>query len=163
LAPGLVPLPKLLARAETRLGEHGALVDRLQRALAAELPLFTRDGGFIAPGYATELDQLLELRDESRRTIAALQARYAEATGVASLRIRHNNVIGYYIEASAANVEKLGGKLGPDFMHRQTMAGAMRYTTVELGELESKIASAAERALALELRLFEDLVGEVMA
>ena len=133
------------------------------RALAAELPLFARDGGFVAAGYAPELDQLRELRDDSRRAIAALQARYAEATGVASLRIRHNNVIGYYVEVSAANVEKLGGRLGADFMHRQTMAGAMRYTTVELGELESKIASAAERALALELRLFEDLVGEVMA
>src|SRR5579864_2365933 len=92
LAPGLVPLPELLARAERGLGEHGALVNRLQRALAAELPLLTRDGGFIAPGYAAELDQLRELRDASRRTIAALQARYAEATGIASLRIRHNKI-----------------------------------------------------------------------
>jgi DNA mismatch repair protein MutS len=158
-APGLVPLPKLLAQAETGLGEHGALVARLERALAAELPLFTRDGGFIAAGYTAELDQLRELRDESRRTIAALQARYAEATGVASLRIRHNNVIGYYIEVSAANAPKLGA----DFIHRQTMAGALRYTTVELSELASRIASAADRALALELRLFDDLVGEVAA
>jgi DNA mismatch repair protein MutS len=156
-------LPEMLAGAERGLGEHGVLVERLGRALAAELPLFARDGGFVAAGYSFELDELRELRDDSRRAIAALQARYAEASGVASLRIRHNNVIGYYVEVSAANVEKLGGKLGPDFMHRQTMAGAMRYTTVELGELESKIASAAERALALELRLFEDLVGEVMA
>ena len=77
-APGLVPLPELLAEAEAGLGEHGALVDRLGRALAAELPLFARDGGFIAAGYSAELDQLRELRDESRRTIAALQARYAE-------------------------------------------------------------------------------------
>ncbi len=99
------------------------------------------------------------MRDASRQTIAALQARYAETTGAAALRIRHNNVIGYYIEVSAAN----SGKLGPDFIHRQTMAGALRYTTIELSELESKIASAAERALALELRLFGDLVGEVMA
>jgi len=163
LAPGLVPLPALLARAEAGLGDHGALVDRLQRALAAELPLVARDGGFIATHYAPELDQLRELRDESRRTIAALQARYAEATGVASLRIRHNNVIGYYIEVSAANVERLGGTLGPAFIHRQTMAGALRYTTVELGELASKIASAADRALALELRLFDDLTGEIIA
>ncbi len=163
LAPGLVPLPALLARAEAGLGDHGAVVDRLQRALAAELPLVARDGGFIATHYAPELDQLRELRDESRRTIAALQARYAEATGVASLRIRHNNVIGYYIEVSAANVERLGGTLGPDFIHRQTMAGALRYTTVELGELASKIASAADRALALELRLFDDLTGEIIA
>ena len=158
-APGLLPLPELLIQAEAGLGEHGMLVGRLGRALAAELPLFARDGGFVAAGYAAELDQLRELRDDSRRAIAALQARYAEASGVASLRIRHNNVIGYYVEVSAANA----GKLGPDFIHRQTMAGAQRYSTVELGELESKIASAAERALALELRLFDDLVGEVMA
>jgi DNA mismatch repair protein MutS len=169
--PDLVSLPEVLAAAEQGLGEHGVLVERLARALAADpgsgsgagLPLFARDGGFIAAGYAFELDQCRELRDDSRRAIAQLQARYAEASGVASLRIRHNNVIGYYVEVSAANVEKLGGKLGADFMHRQTMAGAMRYTTVELSELESKIANAAERALALELRLFEDLVGEVMA
>ena len=170
-APGLVPLPELLAHAEVGLGEHGALVERLGRALAADpgsgsgagLPLFARDGGFIAAAYTPELDQLRELRDDSRRAIAALQARYAEASGVAALRIRHNNVIGYYIEVSAANVEKLGGQLGPGFIHRQTMAGAQRYTTVELSELESRITSAAERALALELRLFDDLVGEIIA
>jgi DNA mismatch repair protein MutS len=157
--PGLVPLPELLTRAERGLGEHAPLVERLGRALAADLPLFARDGGLVASGYLPELDQLRGLRDDSRRAIAALQARYAEATGVASLRIRHNNVIGYYVEVSAANA----GKLGADFIHRQTMAGALRFTTVELGELESRIASAAERALALELRLFDDLVGEVGA
>ncbi|MBV9967594.1 MAG: DNA mismatch repair protein MutS, partial [Alphaproteobacteria bacterium] len=182
-APGLLPLPELLAAAEQGLGEHGVLVERLRRALAAELPLFARDGGFIATGYSFELDQLRELRDDSRRAIAQLQARYAEVTGVASLRIRHNNVIGYYVEVSAANAGKLsadpgsgsgagpgsgsgagpGSGSGASFIHRQTMAGAMRYTTVELGELESKIASAAERALALESRLFEDLAGEIMA
>jgi DNA mismatch repair protein MutS len=158
-APGLVPLPDLLAEAERGLGEHGALVDRLRRALAAELPLFTRDGGFIAAGYLPQLDELRALRDDSRRAIAALQARYAEASGVASLRIRHNHVIGYYVEVSAANA----ARLAPDFIHRQTMAGAQRYTTGELSELERRIAGAAEGALALELRLFEDLVGEVMA
>jgi DNA mismatch repair protein MutS len=167
VAPGLVPLPQRLGEAERGLGDHGALVERLSRALATELPLFARDGNFIAPGYAPELDQLRELRDDSRRAIAALQARYAEATGVASLRIRHNNVIGYYIEVSAANAPKLGADpgsaSGAGFIHRQTMAGAMRYTTPELAELASRIASAADRALALELRLFEDLVGEVMA
>ena len=91
--------------------------------------------------------------------IAALQARYAGETAIGALKIRHNNVIGYYIEVSANHA----GKLGPEFIHRQTMAGAQRYTTAELADLETKIASAAERALALELRLYEDLVGEVMA
>jgi DNA mismatch repair protein MutS len=158
-APGLVPLPALLTAAQRGLGEHGALVDRLGRALADELPLFARDGGFIAAGYSGELDEWRRLRDESRRMIAALQAQYAAATAVAALKIRHNNVIGYYIEVSANHA----GKLGPQFIHRQTMAGAQRYTTAELAQLETKIASAAERALALELRLYADLVGEVMA
>src|SRR5439155_338864 len=88
-----------------------------------------------------------------------LQARYAGETAITALKIRHNNVIGYYIEVSAGHA----GKLGPEFIHRQTMAGAQRYTTAELADLETKIASAAERALALELRLYEDLVGAVMA
>ena len=158
-APGLVPLPELLTRAQRGLGEHAALVDRLGRALAEELPLFARDGGFIAAGYSGELDEWRRLRDESRRMIAALQAQYAAATAVAALKIRHNNVIGYYIEVSANHA----GKLGPEFIHRQTMAGAQRYTTAELAQLETKIASAAERALALELRLYDDLVGEVTA
>ena len=158
-APGLVPLPELLVEAGHDLGEHGALVERLVRALAAELPLFARDGGLIAGGYSGELDEWRSLRDESRRLIAALQARYAGDTAIGALKIRHNNVIGYYIEVSANHA----GKLGPEFIHRQTMAGAQRYTTAELAELETKIANAAERALALELRLYDDLVGEVMA
>jgi DNA mismatch repair protein MutS len=158
-APDLVPLPERLAEARRGLGEHGVLVGRLSRALAAELPLFARDGGFIAAGYSEELDEWRGLRDESRRMIAALQRRYAEETAVAALKIRHNNVIGYYIEVSANHASKLG----PEFIHRQTMAGAQRYTTTELADLETKIASAAERALALELRLYDDLVTEVMA
>jgi DNA mismatch repair protein MutS len=157
--PGLVPLPDRLSEARKGLGEHGTLVDRLDRALAAELPLFARDGGFVAEGYSAELDEWRGLRDESRRLIAALQARYAGESGIGGLKIRHNNVIGYYIEVSANHA----GKLGPEFIHRQTMAGAQRYTTAELADLETKIAGAAERALALELRLYEDLVGEVMA
>src|SRR5215469_14361838 len=158
-APGLIPLPERLKQARAALGEHGVLVERLERALAADLPLFARDGGFIAAGYSAELDEWRGLRDESRRMIAALQARYAGGTGIGALKIRHNNVIGYYIEVAANHA----GKLGAEFVHRQTMAGAQRYTTAELADLETKIASAAERALALELRLYDDLVGEVVA
>jgi DNA mismatch repair protein MutS len=157
--PGLVPLPERLAEARHGLGEHGALVERLGRALAAELPLFARDGGFIAAGYSGELEEWRHLRDESRRMIAALQARYARETAIGGLKIRHNNMIGYYIEVSANHA----GKLGPDFIHRQTMAGAQRHTTTELADLATRIASAADRALALELRLYDDLVAEIMA
>src|SRR5262249_43931350 len=102
------------------------------------------------------------LRDESRRVIAALQARYAEETGVRSLKIRHNNVLGYFVEATAQNGEKfLRPPLNATFIHRQTLAGQVRFTTTELGELESRIASAADRALSLELEIFDRLAAAV--
>jgi DNA mismatch repair protein MutS len=161
VAEGLAPPPGGIERMGEELGFHETLVARLTRALAAELPMQARDGGFIAAGYAAELDELRNLRDESRRLVAGLQKRYVEQTGIASLKIRHNNVLGYFVEVTATHAEKVpSGELGP-FIHRQTMASARRFTTVELSDLEQKIASAAERALALELRLFEDLVGEV--
>ncbi len=148
--------PPLIAKIERDLGEHYAFVTRLSRALAEELPYLTRDGGFIAPGYAQELDELRRLRDESRRLVAELQTRYAAETGVASLKIRHNNVLGYHIDVTPTQA----AKIGDGFIHRQTLASSVRYSTVELAELESKIASAADRALALELKLFDDLVAE---
>ncbi|WP_309799086.1 DNA mismatch repair protein MutS [Inquilinus ginsengisoli] len=161
-APRFLDLPPLLSRAAAELGEHDGLIDRLARALAEELPLLIRDGGFIAAGYLPELDELRTLRDESRRLIAALQQRYVDETKISTLRIRHNNVIGYHVEVSANQADKLTQPphIGT-FIHRQTMASAMRFTTVELGTLERSIAEAADKALAIELRLFADLVGEV--
>jgi DNA mismatch repair protein MutS len=159
--PRVGALPEEIAQARSDLGHHGVLVERLTRALSDELPLLARDGGFIAAGYAADLDELKSLRDESRKLIAALQGRHQAETGIAMLKIRHNNVLGYFIEVTAAHAEKLIGR--PGFIHRQTMANAARFTTVELGELEAKLSSAADKALAVELRLFEDLVGEVAA
>ena len=131
--------PAGLAEAAEALGPQEALVDRLSRALTPELPALARDGGFVAPGYAPQLDELKQLRDESRRLIAGLQAKYVEATGIASLKVKHNNVLGYFVEVSNANA----GKMPEDgaFRHRQTLASAVRYTTVELGELEQKISA----------------------
>ena len=162
-ADALGPPPKLIADAAPDLGQHGVLVDRLSRALAADLPLSARDGGFIAGGYVAELDELRTLRDEGRRLIAELQARYAAETGIATLKIRHNNVLGYFVEVPARQAERLPAGPESAFIHRQTMANAIRYTTVELSELEGRIARAADRAVALELALFDDLVGEVTA
>jgi DNA mismatch repair protein MutS len=158
-AAGLRPPPKNLTAIARDLGHHDVLVDRLERALAAELPLAARDGGFIAPGYAPELDELKTLRDESRRLVAALQGRYVEATGIGSLKIKHNNVLGYFVDVTPTHADKMSGDT--QFIHRQTLAGAVRFTTVELRELEQKIASAAEKVLAIELQLFQDLVSEV--
>jgi DNA mismatch repair protein MutS len=125
------------------------LPTELARALADELPAFRRDGGFVRSGYDNALDEARALRDESRRVIAALQVRYAETTGIRTLKIRHNNVLGYFVDVTAQHGEKLiGAPLNATFIHRQTLAGQVRFTTTELGELEAKIANAAERALA---------------
>ncbi|HEX2753108.1 MAG TPA: DNA mismatch repair protein MutS [Alphaproteobacteria bacterium] len=143
-------------------GSHHPLIDQLQRALAEDLPMLARDGGFIARGFAPKLDELRTLRDNSRQHIAQLQAAYAKDTGVHTLKIKHNNVIGYYIEVTSANADKLFGDTAK-FIHRQTMASAARFTTVELSELESKISEAAGKSLALELEMFQQLANEVLA
>jgi DNA mismatch repair protein MutS len=142
----------------------GMLAAELSAALAADLPTFKRDGGFVREGYDPSLDETRALRDESRRVVAALQARYAEDTGIRILRIKHNNVLGYFVEVTAQHGEKLmAAPFNGIFIHRQTLAGQIRFTTTELGELEAKIASAADRALGLELEIFERLVARVMA
>ncbi|GIK99862.1 MAG: DNA mismatch repair protein MutS [Alphaproteobacteria bacterium] len=161
-ARGLPAPPPGIAAARADLGRHETLIDRLSRALAPDLPLLARDGGFVAPGYSEELDRLKSLRDDGRRMILALESRYREATGIASLKIRHNNVLGYYVETTPVQADKLKGGAGETaFIHRQTLASAVRFTTVELGELERDITSAADKALAVELALFDDLAGEV--
>jgi DNA mismatch repair protein MutS len=141
-----------------------ALAGELAQALAQELPALRRDGGFVRTGYEPALDAARALRDESRRVIAALQIQYAETTGVRSLKIRHNNVLGYFVDVTAQHGEKLmAAPLNATFIHRQTLAGQVRFTTAELGELESKIANAADRALALELEVFDRLTAAVAA
>jgi DNA mismatch repair protein MutS len=142
----------------------GMLAAELSAALAAELPAFKHSGGFVRQGYDSALDELRSLRDEQRRFIAALQVRYADETGVRALKVRHNNVLGYFVEVTAQHGEKLmSAPLNVAFIHRQTLAGQVRFTTTELGELEAKIASAAERALGLELDIFERLSARVVA
>ncbi|WP_371348471.1 DNA mismatch repair protein MutS [Ancylobacter sp. IITR112] len=159
------PAPaELQAAARALSGVDPALAARLTAALDDELPLNRRDGGFIRPGYHPELDATRALRDESRRVVAALERRYVEETGVRALKIRHNAVLGYFVEVSQQNADRLREPpFDAVFMHRQTMAGAMRFTSTELAELEAKISSAGERALALEQGLFDELVAAVTA
>jgi len=153
-------LPAELAAARTALADAPADVsDALGTALADEVPLMARDGGFVRAGHHDELDEMRRLRDESRRVIASLQADYAAQTGVRSLKIKHNNVLGYFIEVTAGNADPLTGtdEARGRFIHRQTLASAMRFTTTELADLESRIANAAGRALEIELAVFEQL------
>jgi DNA mismatch repair protein MutS len=159
--PSLASPPQGIASAINGLGQHGDVIERLSRALAAELPFYARDGGFIAQDYAAELDEFRSLRDESRRLIAGLQSRYVDETGVANLKVKHNNVLGYFVEVPAKQGDKVPSGPEDAFIHRQTMANAVRFSTVELSELEQKIAHAADQARALELALFDDLLVEV--
>jgi len=132
-----------------------AFRDLLAEGLGDELPALTRDGGFVAAGVRVELDQARALRDDSRRVIAGLEARLAEESGVA-LKIRHNAVLGYFVETTAKAAEPMmRPPLSATFIHRQTLANQVRFTTVELAELDARIAQAAERALAMEVETFE--------
>lgn len=161
-------LPADLHDAVCALPAPASVLDRLkdtvQRSLGPDLPLSSRDGGFIAPGIDADLDTARGLRDDSRRVIAALEARLKEETGIGSLKIRHNNQLGYYVEVSQVHGEKLrAGPQAAGFIHRQSMAGAMRFTTAELSALAAKIVEAAGTVLDRELAIFESLSNAVVA
>ncbi|WP_108025672.1 DNA mismatch repair protein MutS [Rhodovulum kholense] len=156
-------LPSLIAEARRALTGHDALVDLLDRALVAEPPLLARDGGFIATGYDEGLDEARTLRDEGRGVIARMQAGFVDETGISSLKIKHNNVLGYFIEVTATHADRmLSPPLSETFIHRQTTANALRFTTVELSELETRILNAGNRALEIEKRLFETLRAAIL-
>jgi len=142
---------------------HEALIDLLERALVASPPALAREGGFIAAGYDEELDAARKLRDEGRGVIAGMQARYAEQTGIAALKIKHNNVLGYFIETTATHAERmLAPPLSETFIHRQTTANQLRFTTTELSELETRILNAGNHALELEKRCHAELKQAVL-
>jgi DNA mismatch repair protein MutS len=141
-----------------------AIAAELSAALGEDLPLMRRDGGFVGAHYDATLDETRALRDESRRVVAALQARYADETQIRALKIRHNNVLGYFVEVSAQHGDKLmSPPWNATFIHRQTLAGQVRFTSTELGALEAQIANAADRALGLELEIFDRLAARAVA
>ncbi len=153
-----------LGETERDLRGHDAILGALDDALVADPPLMARDGGFVAPGYDDDLDAARQLRDEGRGVVAGLQARYAEDTGIPSLKVKHNNVLGYFIETTATHAERmLAAPLSDTFRHRQTTANALRFTTTDLTELESRILNAGGRALEIEKRVFAELREQVLA
>jgi DNA mismatch repair protein MutS len=155
--------PILVSQSVQMLKGHNALIDLLDQALVAEPPLLTRDGGFIAPGYHEELDETRTLRDEGRGVIAKMQHDYIAQTGIQSLKIKHNNVLGYFIETTATHAEKMmAPPLSETFIHRQTTANQVRFTTVPLSEIETKILNAGHRALEIEKAIFQALIKEIL-
>ncbi|WP_438954879.1 DNA mismatch repair protein MutS [Cognatiyoonia sp.] len=156
-------LPDLLTDAAESLVGHDDILDLLDQALIAQPPLLARDGGFVAEGYDAELDEMRQLRDEGRSIIAKMQADYVKLAGVSSLKIKHNNVLGYFIETTATHAEKMMSEpLNETFIHRQTTANQIRFTTVELSEIETRILNAGGRTLEIEKRIFESLRAAVI-
>lgn len=153
--------PALLDALLPHLTGHGALTDLLSRALVPAPPTERGQGGFIAEGYDHALDELRRISGDARRAIAALEAKYRDQTGIAALKIRHNGVLGYFVEVPARHADAL---MAPDsgFTHRQTMAGAVRFNALALHEEASRIAEAGGHALAAEEAHFEELVGEAI-
>lgn len=151
-------VPSLLADASHALSGHSDLVTLLERALIAEPSLLARDGGFIAEGFDPDLDHTRQLRDEGRGVIARMQSQFVEMTGIANLKIKHNNVLGYFIETTDTHAARMmAPPLSNQFIHRQTTANQVRFTTVELSALETRILNAGNRALEIEKRHFETL------
>ncbi|MGD9828478.1 MAG: DNA mismatch repair protein MutS [Hyphomicrobiaceae bacterium] len=161
-AGGVLGLPEVLARIAGELApDIDGLGARLEAAIVDDPPFQRRDGGFVKPGFRADLDEARRLRDESREVMAGLQTRYQDETGVRTLKVRHNNVLGYFVEVTAQQARQLmTAPLDATFRHRQTMANAVRFTTVELVEIEGRISSAGERALAIEQEVFNDLAAQ---
>ena len=142
---------------------HETLLDLLSNAIVSEPPVLVRDGGFVERGFDQDLDEALILRDEGRSIIAKMQGEYIEKANIQSLKIKHNNVLGYFIETPSTHAEKMmTPPLNEAFIHRQTTANQVRFTTVELSEIETKILNAGNRAIEIEKRIFKSVCEEIL-
>ena len=154
---------EVLQRAAKDLQGHEKLTSLLATALKEETPLLARDGGFVADGYRADLDEARALHSDGRKVISGLQAEYQTQTGITALKVKHNNVLGYFIETPATHAKKmLDDAMAETFIHRQTTANAVRFTTLALSEMETKILNAGGQALAIELEVFEALKDAVL-
>jgi DNA mismatch repair protein MutS len=155
-------MPPLMAALLPLLDGHGALVDQLTRALVPSPPVDAAQGGYIAERYDAALDDLRSSGGDGRRAIAALETRYRDQTGVAALKIKHNNVLGYHIEVSARNADALMA-VDSGFTHRQTLAGVVRFNAPDLHEVALKVTQAGAHALAAEAAHLEELTAAALA
>ncbi len=149
--------PQAIDAALTLLACHEVLAKVLCRALEDDLPTNARDGGFLREGYSCQLDELRQLGGDSRKLIAKLETKYRHSTGAETLKIKQNNVLGYFVEVSVRQSDRLGDH----FIHRQTMTNAVRFSTAELAEFARQASESGQLALDLELRLFQDLINEI--
>ncbi|MDA9329332.1 DNA mismatch repair protein MutS [bacterium] len=148
----------LIEEAEINLKGNEKIIALLKDVFSDSAPLLTRDGGFIRSGFNVQLDDIKKLRDDGRQIISSMQVQFSSMTGIGSLKIKYNNVLGYFIETPATHAKKMiSEEFSNTFIHRQTTANAVRFTTLELSEIETKILNAGGRALSLELEIFEQI------
>ena len=156
-----VDRPLLLDQLLPELDGHGELVDELMRALVPAPPTEASSGGYIAEGYDAALDALRRTGGDGRRAIAALEARYREQTGISALKIRHNAVLGYHVEVPAKHGDALMRE-GSGFTHRQTLAGVVRFNSLDLHEQASQVSQAGAHAIAAEAAHLEELIEHII-
>ena len=140
--------------------------ERLSAGLSESLPYLMRDGGFIASGFCPNLDKVRSLKSETHNHIAALQTQYMRDTGIDSLKITHNNVLGFFIEVPAKRADAMMVKVGNNdnpFIHRQTMSNGVRFTTPDLSNLERDIAVSADKSQAIEEEYYSEFREQAMA
>jgi DNA mismatch repair protein MutS len=163
---GAAPAPASSEIADADLGQLGGdlgreLAERLIATLRADAPAAVKDGGFVNPGVSAELDELSAIASGGRDVVATIEARERERTGIGSLKVKYNNVFGYYIEVTRAQLQH--AKIPAEYQRKQTVANGERFVTPELAEYEAKILSADERRIAIETEIFEKLRAEVAA
>ncbi|MDR2902425.1 MAG: DNA mismatch repair protein MutS [Lactobacillales bacterium] len=156
-------VPDALRAVQKKMGEHTELVQDIQNAFLIEVPLLARDGGFIRHGFSAVLDEILEVKNNAKMHLARLAEKYVQQTGINNLKITYNNILGYFIEVPARAAEPLLRDASMGFIHRQTMSQVVRFSTPELAELETKILHADEKALGVELEIFEQFRLRLMA
>lgn len=159
-------VPLSLEDNKSQMGDWTALTEEIYAAIGdddKDLPVLVRDGGFIRRGYSAALDELSNIKNNAKKVVADLQAKYIQETGIAQLKISFNNIVGYYIEVPVRFSEPLLREKERGFIHRQTMVNVVRFTTAELSELEAKILHADEKKLAMELELFETLRNKILS
>ena len=151
-------LPAELKLAIEKLIGHDEISSILEKAIVPEPPLLVRDGGFVTEQFNSELDETRELKRDGTKIIAEMQRDFIELTGIQSLKIKFNNVLGYFIETTTKNAEKLqNSTIADNFIHRQTTANQMRFTTLSLSDTETKIINANAKALEIEKQIFNEL------
>ena len=156
-------LPKLIKEKTAVFPEQDKFLGLLTEALVDEPPILARDGGFIREGFDPKLDEARRLRNEGKKIIAEMQMDLVKISGIQSLKIKHNNVLGYFVETPATHADRmLSPPLSDTFIHRQTTANQVRFSTVELSEIETKILNAASHSLEIEKQTFKDLCGSIL-